>query len=79
MFDDVLCLQCECSYESRNRILISVSPLLRHADSLSLSLSLSLCSRPNPNEGGRPAISAYWADNTQAQLSAMMATVTSLS
>ena len=45
----------------------------------SLSLSLSVCSRPNPNEGGRPAISAYWADNTQAQLSAMMATVTSLS
>ena len=25
--------------------------------------SLSLCSRPNPNKGGRPAISAYcWAD-----------------
>ena len=46
--------------------------------SLSLSLSLSLsvfCSRPNPNKGGRPAISACcWADYTQVQLGAMMAT-----
>ena len=43
--------------------------------SLSLSLSRSLCSRHNPNEGGRPAISANWAEDTQAQLGAMMATV----
>ena len=28
----------------------------------------------NPNEGGRPVIFAYWADYTQAQLGAMMAT-----
>ena len=28
-----------------------------------------------PNEGGRPAISANWAEDTQAQLGAMMATV----
>ena len=36
-------------------------------------LSLSLCSRHNPNEGGRTAISANWVEDTQAQLSAMMA------
>ena len=40
-----------------------------------LQRSLSLCSRSNPNEGGRPAISAYWADYTQVQMGAMMATV----
>ena len=33
------------------------------------------CSRSDPNEGGKPAISAYWADYTQVQLSEMMATV----
>ena len=45
--------------------------------SLSLSLSLSLCSVLGtiPNEGGRPAISANRAEDTQAQLGAMMATV----
>ena len=42
---------------------------------LCLSLSLSLCSRHNPHEGGRPAISANWAEDTQAQLGAMMAMV----
>ena len=35
----------------------------------------SLCSRHNPNEGGRTAISANWVEDTQAQLGAMMATV----
>ena len=38
-------------------------------------VSRSLCSRHNPNEGGRTAISANWVEDTQAQLSAMMATV----
>ena len=42
---------------------------------LHLSFSLSLCCRSNLNEGGRPAISAYWSDYTQTQLGAMMATV----
>ena len=40
-----------------------------------LFYEVSLCSRSNPNEGGRPAISAYWADYTQVQLSVMMATI----
>ena len=50
-------------------------PFSIHFLSLPPSLPPSLCSRSNPNEGGRPAISAYWADYTQAQLGAMMATV----
>ena len=59
---------------------LSLSFSLSFSLSLSLSLyppslSLSLCSRSNPNEGGRPSISAYWANYTQAQLGAMMATV----
>ena len=40
---------------------------------VSLSDSLSLFS-VQPYDGGRSAISAYWADYTQAQLGAMMAT-----
>ena len=46
--------------------------LVAHVD---MHISMSLCSRHNPNEGGRTAISANWVEDTQAQLSAMMATV----
>ena len=38
-----------------------------------LSLLRHLLSSVQPYEGGRSAISAYWADYTQAQLGAMMA------
>ena len=53
-----------------------LSSLISHLFSYLLSfLPLPLCSWSNPNEGGRPATSAYWADYTQAQLGAMMVTV----